>query len=71
MEYDSFEKFKEIASLPIRCPYFRSFFFFLRFLRKFNRPGHENLVLIISNFLVELLIKLQLKLATVLSCNYW
>ena len=58
VEFNSFEKFKTIASLPILCPYFRYFFFFKkkkkkRFDRKSSKPGHANLVLITSTIQAE------------------
>ena len=53
VEYNSFEKFKAIASMPILRPYFRSFYK-KRFLRKSSKPGHGNLVLITSTVQIEL-----------------
>ena len=47
VESNSFDKIKTIASLSILRPYFR-FFFKKRFTRKSSKPGHVNLVLIIS-----------------------
>ena len=54
VESNSFKKFKAIASLPILCPYFRSFLFKKRFLRKSSKPGYGNLVLITSTVRFEL-----------------
>ena len=50
VESNSLDKFKAIASLPILPSYFRSFF--LRFLKKFCKPEHGNLVLLTSTFQV-------------------
>ena len=52
VEFNSFEKFKAVDSLPILGPYFT--FFQKRFLRKSSKPGHGNLVIITSTVQVEL-----------------
>ena len=51
MESNFLKKFTAIASLPILRPNFR---FFCRFLRKYSKPEHENLVLITSTVQAEL-----------------
>ena len=53
MESNSYEKFIAIVSLLILRPYFRGFFK-KRFLRKFSKPGHGNLVLLTSTAKVDL-----------------
>ena len=53
LESNSFEKFKVKASLPI----FQIILFKRRFLRKSSKPGHGNLVLIISTAQIKLSIK--------------
>ena len=47
MESNFFKKFKAITNISV-------FFFFKRFHRKFRKPGHGNLILIISTVEVKL-----------------
>ena len=53
VESNFFMKSKAIASLPLLRPYLR-FFLKKRFLRKFSKPGHRNLVIITSTIQTEL-----------------
>ena len=56
LESNYFEKFKMIASLPINLPIIQIFKKKnkKRFIKKFSKPGHGNLVLITTTVQVEL-----------------
>ena len=55
VESNFFKIYKAIASMPILGPYFRFFFRKKKtFFRKSNKPGYENLVLIILTLQIEL-----------------